>query len=178
MNRLHGRVTYWTLSRYHPSQPALNSDKRYIKSIQLVLVYLINSVFDFNVEKLLDFGRADLPGAVPATSVVSFSHGQDRVAAAAATAGRRLLLLLLDFVFQGGQDVAQRSGDGLGGERQSVARLFHRVQNVEEPRVSAALQLPDAVSQHLGNGFLPARFVQLVGRPLIEQKHGRFLHTQ
>lgn len=124
------------------------------------LLHLINAVFDFNVEKGLDVVRSNVSGAVASTSVVRFGNGY-RIAAA-----RRLLNFRS--VLDSGQDVAQGRRDGLGGESQRVARLLDRMQNVKQPRMTAALQLADTVSQHLGNCFLPARFVQLVGRPLIK----------
>lgn len=64
--------------------------------------------------------------------------------------------------------VGQRSDDGLGSEGQRVGRLLDRVQDVEETRMAATLQLAHAVAQHLRNGFLAPRLVQLVGRPLVE----------
>ena len=133
------------------------------------LLYLINAVFDFDIEEgQIGCGRFDFAGAVAPSSVVALGDGY-------CVAGRAALLAFDAAVFQGGQGVAQGCGHRLGGERQRVARLLHRVQDVEKSRVAAPLQLPHAVPQHLGNGLLPARFVQLVGRPLVEQEHGRFL---
>lgn len=130
--------------------------------------YLEDAVFDLDVEESV-IGRRrhfDVASAVASTAIGDLGPVAD--AQRTVDNARRCLGCA---ILKGGERVAERRGHRLGGERERVARLLHRVQDVQEPRMTAALQLAHAVTQHLRYRLLPTRLVQLVRRALVEHEN-------
>lgn len=72
--------------------------------------------------------------------------------------------------------VGQTGDDGLGGERESLVTILHRVHHFEyELGLPEHLQIVDALLQYFRDRLLPPGLVQLIGQFLLENEYRHFL---